>query len=249
MSIVTKFIRELTRIWFGFGPLFFAKYVFYILKYINKLLATKSLSPIDKCIIKNVIVTNNSGRFELLGEMMPTIREVLLKNCYAFDSSKRYSTIIDLGANRGIFSVMASRSAERVIAVEFNAAEFAVKFNLVMELNRVKNTVLISKYAADFCDETHITVNQIVRDYSLTEISFLKIDIEGAETDIFSSDLEWLTITKIISLEIHPCFNVDANKIISILQTYGFIVNCFNLDLVPIDDFKDVSMGYIRAHK
>ena len=69
-----------------------------------------------------------------------------------------------------------------------------------------------------------ITVNSLIHDYSLDEIDFLKIDIEGAEAQLFSNRQEiekWIGKINIISMEIHD--ETDARfKIENMLQDFGF---------------------------
>lgn len=70
-----------------------------------------------------------------------------------------------------------------------------------------------------------ITINDIIIENNLTEISFLKIDIEGAERFLFEKEdnLTFLKVTKIISIEIHDEFN-DRNKIIELIKKNNFLV-------------------------
>ena len=247
MKLIVKLIKELQRIGKGFGILFCAKYIVHIILNINTVLNKKSLGIVDTKIHGNVYVTALGIKFKLLNDMMPTIREVLLKNCYGFNADKHYSTIVDLGANRGVFSVIAAKCSDKVISVECNEEEFSAKFQSVMTLNSVGNASLINKFAASYTDETHINLNQIVQDFCLSEISYLKVDIEGAESDLFSANLEWLAITKEISMEVHPCFNVDTQKIYDTLKKSGFTLRCYDLDVRQIPDFTGISMGYLRA--
>jgi hypothetical protein len=247
MKLIVKFIAELYRIGQGFGILFAIRYIGYTILSFRTVLESKSLGFVDTKIRKNVSVTAMGYRLSLLGDTMPTIREVLLKNCYGFDASKRYATIIDLGANRGVFSVVAGKCSGNVISVECNKEEFADKFKLIMTMNAVGNVTLVNAFASSYNDETHISLNQIVRDYGVQEISYLKIDIEGAESDLFSSNLEWLTITRQISMEIHPCRGVDAQRIQDVLGKVGFALRCYDSDMRQVPDFAGIDMGYLRA--
>ncbi len=70
-----------------------------------------------------------------------------------------------------------------------------------------------------------ITINEIVKNNKLKNITFLKIDIEGAERFIFDKEnnLSFLKITKIIAIEIHDEFNI-RETIYSILKENNFIL-------------------------
>ena len=68
-----------------------------------------------------------------------------------------------------------------------------------------------------------ITINEIVNKNNIGTITLLKIDIEGAERFIFedTSDLSFLSITKIIAIEIHDEFQI-REKIYEILKKNGY---------------------------
>lgn len=54
-----------------------------------------------------------------------------------------------------------------------------------------------------------ITVNELMQEYEVEIIDFFKMDIEGAEAEVFSerADLSWLDKVKFIAIEIHDEFN------------------------------------------
>jgi FkbM family methyltransferase len=69
-----------------------------------------------------------------------------------------------------------------------------------------------------------ITIQDILKQSDKNHIDVLKIDIEGAERFIFNesiSDLSFLSVTRVIALEIHDEFNI-RETINQILQNYGF---------------------------
>lgn len=68
-----------------------------------------------------------------------------------------------------------------------------------------------------------ITINEIVSENNLDIITLLKIDIEGAERFIFDDnvDLSFLSITKVIVIEIHDEFQI-REKIYSMLKKNNF---------------------------
>jgi len=70
-----------------------------------------------------------------------------------------------------------------------------------------------------------ISVNEIVKEHGLEYISFLKIDIEGAERFIFNfkNDLSFLKITQIIAIEVHDEFKI-RESIYEILRDHNFIL-------------------------
>lgn len=70
-----------------------------------------------------------------------------------------------------------------------------------------------------------ITVDEIIEQNSLSYISLLKIDIEGAERFIFRSenDLSFLKMTYVVAIEIHDEF-VERQEIYKILLNNNFVI-------------------------
>jgi FkbM family methyltransferase len=158
--------------------------------------------------------------------------------------------IIDAGSNIGLSSLFFSDNFHEpnIVCVEPEEENFKVlEFNLKKQKNIYKikgglwssNTYL--KVVRDFRDKNHwsfrveetndsraikaYSINQLVKDYNFEFIDILKIDIEGSEKEIFTTenvDLSFLTITKCIALEIHDEFKCreDINMI---LFDFGFI--------------------------
>ena len=66
-----------------------------------------------------------------------------------------------------------------------------------------------------------ISIDKIIQDHKLESIDYIKMDIEGAEYNIFQNGLEWLKRTKQIKIEVHfgeEIYNFIQDK----LQQYGF---------------------------
>ncbi len=70
-----------------------------------------------------------------------------------------------------------------------------------------------------------ITLSSIIQSYSILRIDLLKIDIEGAERFILNKkvDLNFLSITKVIAVEIHDEFNCRED-IYAALRESGFVL-------------------------
>lgn len=59
-----------------------------------------------------------------------------------------------------------------------------------------------------------VTIPQIISTYKLETIDIFKIDIEGAEKELFSKDYEpWITKCKIIVIELHDRFLPGCSKV------------------------------------
>lgn len=67
-------------------------------------------------------------------------------------------------------------------------------FQVVRPLNEIKQDLSIPS----------ITINEIIKKYSIDAFPFIiKIDIEGFESDLFESNLDWIETTPIIIIELH----------------------------------------------
>ena len=70
-----------------------------------------------------------------------------------------------------------------------------------------------------------LTINELIRKYSIDRIDFLKLDIEGSEYDVFK-DASWLNKVKIISMELHKSIdNKDTQDILTKLKQNNFLVS------------------------
>jgi FkbM family methyltransferase len=67
-----------------------------------------------------------------------------------------------------------------------------------------------------------ITINKILEDYDLSEIDILKMDIEGAEKEVFSNASEWICKVKSIIIELHERIKTGCNR------TFYCNTNCFD---------------------
>lgn len=173
-----------------------------------------------------------------------SLREVWLFEAYRFPAAIRPGLVIDLGANIGLASVwLATRyQASEVIAVEpVPSNEELTRRNL--QQNTVKAAVIpaaVGSRDGSVKFVEHAESNFGHADYSLTgttpmvsmksvlaryaqgkRIDLLKMDIEGAEEELLSANLEWLQSVDAIITELHPGV-IDASGVIATLQRQGF---------------------------
>ena len=57
-----------------------------------------------------------------------------------------------------------------------------------------------------------ITVDKIIKDYKLKQIDILKIDIEGAEKEIFEDTSKWILKVNCIMAELHDRFKPGCSR-------------------------------------
>jgi len=73
-----------------------------------------------------------------------------------------------------------------------------------------------------------ITIQDLIKQYSLSSIDILKIDIEGAERKIFdaNNDLLWLNKTKLIVIELHDNMQKGCSKaFFSSINQFNYRIN------------------------
>jgi hypothetical protein len=182
----------------------------------------------------------NEGEYFTFGN----IREIFILDCYlryqpkeAFFNSK---TVLDLGANRGVFSILMTPVAEKIICVEVQSRyRDIIKYN--MELNNFKNYAIESCFIGEggLCtdlikNDNKITLDDIIKKYDLQHLDFMKIDIEGSEFALFASPA-WLEHVKYISMELHQEYG-DINTILQALLKYGFSYILVDDSFKPISD-------------
>ena len=173
-----------------------------------------------------------------------SLREVWLFDCYEFPADIHPQRILDLGANIGLTSVwLATRyRAKKLMAVEPVASnETTARRNLsqnnldavvihaavgckdgsVIFVEHPESTFGKADYTASGATRL-MSMNTLLANYwNDGRIDLLKLDIEGGEQELLSSNLEWLQRVDAIIAEFHPdC--VDYPGLVAKLQQQGF---------------------------
>jgi FkbM family methyltransferase len=174
-------------------------------------------------------------------------KEIFKKEPYLFKFNINYPLIIDCGANIGL-SVIYFKSNypdAKVIAIEADPALFQLLkrnlesfgYNDVILLQKAvwyKDGIVKFKQEGGFSGQINnnntkddvVTVETITLEYLLRDkkVGFLKIDIEGAENDIFNNTLPNLIDVENVFIEYHSrkTENQSLHSILSILSEQGF---------------------------
>jgi Methyltransferase FkbM domain len=159
------------------------------------------------------------------------VREIFARDCYLWrlclEPPQRH--VLDLGANRGIFSILAlvALQSEVVVGVEPLHVYLPV-FERLLEANRCspfrapRYTRFISSPSRERLDPDHnVSIETILREQSIPRFNLVKMDIEGAEKDLFSEP-EWLANIDSLTMEVHPQMAGDSSLIPRALERYGF---------------------------
>lgn len=159
-----------------------------------------------------------------------TFYSVILHRQYRFNYAIIPETIIDGGANIGLASIELRNlfPDARIIAIEPDRENFdqlnrnikpyknidSVRAglwnkNVILKITDKYNSgkwAMITEEVDKENDETinAITIDKIMQDYKFETIDLLKLDIETAERELFSSGYsEWLPKVKMIIIELH----------------------------------------------
>jgi FkbM family methyltransferase len=161
------------------------------------------------------------------------IKECLVYDVYRTDLLRKGDIVADLGAAIGEFTIKASKkvgSEGLVIAIEPNPEDFNL-LCMNLETNGCDNVVPINKGVGSERAERDLsfwgrnfrakidTLGNIMKAIGLTkDIDFIKIDIEGAETDVAQIDIDILRKANAISIELHN----TKSEIDKVLKANGF---------------------------
>ncbi|MDG6905004.1 MAG: FkbM family methyltransferase [Nitrososphaerota archaeon] len=182
------------------------------------------------------------------------IREIVNEKCYTKQAGFEIGSkdiVVDLGANVGIFSILAGMKARdgRVIALEPEDQSFKFLcdnlnannlFNVEphqlaisgsdgitnLYVNNPGNSAIFSyndRDSARVLKVRTISMKTLLSEFQLDHISLLKIDVEGAEFKIFEED-DWLERVNKVAMEVHPNIG-NPEMIYSKLRQRNFSIN------------------------
>jgi FkbM family methyltransferase len=181
-------------------------------------------------------------------------REVFLFKEYNFPLSQNPSVIVDAGANIGLATVFFKiRFPDASIyAVEPDSKNFSV---LAQNANVYANTHPIQSalwrndsylrikdknehawaFQVEECTAANadsfsaISIETLMKKNGISQIDLLKLDIEGAEKDLFASNYEyWLPKTKVIIIELHDWMKEGCSReFFKAIVNYRFRVSIY----------------------
>jgi len=192
--------------------------------------STRSLAPADR------IWARKGARFQppggaaisLPGAYTAGAREMYCRNVYLRTGfvMPRTGWVLDLGANRGLFSVWAAQAGAQVIAVEAQRG-FEPDIRRLAAHNGVGDD---ERWAATSHGAPQrpadVSVPQLMSVYEIGRVELLKVDIEGGEFAVFgdAEDLGWLDRVEQVAMEVHRDFG-DAAALVDRFRREGFAVD------------------------
>lgn len=193
---------------------------------------------------------------------IPTFNHVFVDLSYRLNINFTPKFIIDCGANIGLATVFFKQAYPnaQIVSIEPEKSNYEMLLKNTKEYSNIscinagvwsKNAILkvedergIGNWGftcreVDKEDDTTVravSIRDIMEKYQQEEIDVLKIDIEGSEKELFSSNYEyWLPRTKVLVIEIHDWLMKGSSKaFFSAMIQYDFSTYYAGEDIVCI---------------
>jgi FkbM family methyltransferase len=169
---------------------------------------------------------------------------VFVYDQYGVGLTRTPSVIVDAGANVGLSAVYFAQRypAAKIIAIEpepenfrllvRNAAPFPNIIPVQAALWKHDGTVAIHDtggggWGMRVADEAagaevkSIRLDTLLRDHGITHVDLLKVDIEGAECEVFEDAASWIDRVSVVCTELHDRFRPGCSEIFE-RATAGF---------------------------
>lgn len=165
-----------------------------------------------------------------------TYKQVVTREEYGIELAQRPTTIVDAGANIGLASVyFASRYPEaRILAIEPEAQNFelllkntapypniqAVRAALWSEsgvIGVVDSGTGAWGFRTEASSEALVansvraaTLDELLDEFGFDHVDLLKMDIEGAEVEVFADTSEWIDRVNVVVAELHERYRTGC---------------------------------------
>lgn len=219
------------------GPIAAARWAMGAVLSAPAVLKTRSLAKADQFIGTALDLRFGGRRLRARSADFGVCREILGRDCYRLASCQgQLRTAIDLGANCGIFTLMAAvlNPECRILAVEANP-ELAGAASANAALNGFAERVdVVNELVGDATVPSIralIAANPLIGVFDPREAvqrlggcDFLKCDVEGGEHALFSGDLSWLRDVRRLAIEYHWT-KAEGARLAQIIEAAGFVVD------------------------
>lgn len=216
-----------------------------------EILRTRKLTTIDAAMSRNMTVRFDHARIALpLADIdrilaaqndNPTfgnVREMYARNCYLrdFRLKKPVRAVLDLGANRGMFSLLALVALRADIAVGVEpTAIYEPVYKMLLDANHcsAERAPRYRKFVSNERTERenpeqNVSIQTILREQKIERFNLVKMDIEGGERAVFGEP-DWLASVDNLCMELHHEAG-DLSLIPAALERYRF-------EYVPTDQY------------
>lgn len=269
---VRRFGRDLRDVARATGVATTAAYLGGVVRTLPEIARTRSLVPADERMAGRiwpfqVACARVPVQVPVDGTMFAGAREMYARRVYFPPIAPALTiplggTVVDLGANHGLFTCLAAHVAARVVAVEAQSG-FVATITAAARASggRAEVTVehaLIGAGSGLVADPDWVTaasdyetrppvigLTDLLDRHGLATVDFMKIDIEGSEFALFDDDPAWLARTSRIAMEVHTEFG-DPGRLRTLLEGAGFATVMADNELRPTNVVAEES-GYLYA--
>lgn len=264
---VTRLVGDLTGLRRSLTARDFLRYCGCLIVRAPRVLHSSSLVPVDECFDDRAVDFHLGGVTVLLppgtfsGGREMYARRIYLRRPECQLPSRGW--VLDLGANQGLFSLLAAKTGARVIAVEaqpglVRVVEDACRRNHLAEGAVTVVNALIGGSTGVFASPgawssshsggtrpAETTIESLAERHGIETFEFVKMDVEGAEFALITPGALWLDRVRCLAGEVHAAFG-RPDALVTILESRGFQVARAGANLNPIDAFGNHD-GYIYA--
>jgi FkbM family methyltransferase len=203
---------------------------------------------------------------------MSVFNQIFIQRDYDIKFPFIPSNILDAGANIGLSSIFFSKKfpSSKVFSFEpdkenfemlqintkneknifcFNNAIWNEKGFLKITNNIYnKDAITVSNIPDDtLCEVYAYSVDDIIEINNISEFEIVKMDIEGSEAFVFSTNTNWLKHVRVLIIEVHDWINPDSSKnVFTALLGWGFYLLIRGENLVCYKQYNDY-IGSIRT--
>ncbi len=244
------------------GPYLYLRYLFLFFRDLRSILRAGDFKPLDRAMGMRPIKVRMNGDVFVIDcpytdqhivdgtFTFGIMREMYIRNCYlrygVAPAASNARTVLDLGANRGAFSIMMAGRAKLVIAVEFNRLfRDVIAHNMAVNgfTNYQMETAFIGEGGkGDDGKSSRLTIPELLQKHGLESVDLVKMDIEGSEFALFRSP-EWLTRVSALCMEVHPEYG-DPQEILTALEDHAFDFVITDALFRPAKDLRQASFIY-----
>jgi hypothetical protein len=235
MNKIKKLLQEIAGVRRVLGAADFMRWFGLLLGCSVQVLRKGSLGPVDDAYGSRVRFKTGGIWVVIEDGSLGVVREIVAAHCYVEPSNlAEAKTILDLGANCGVFTLfaLANAPAARLVSVEAQPHMTAIARQNIASNGYADRVDLRNAYAGEKND---FIAGLIVANPELNAFNpfdymdkvgvcdFLKCDIEGAEYSLITDKSTWLRKVRKISLEYHGTWEEGA-RLNKIITAHGFEV-------------------------
>jgi FkbM family methyltransferase len=267
MEQVSKLIANLRGVYRACGPGPALAYAASIAGTLPAVARTRTLNDADRRMARRSWRFRTQGVDVVLdGRLWSGAREMYARGVYFPDPRFHLApdtAVVDLGANSGLFTLLAGLRGCRVVAVEAQigfvqeieelvrrhgiAKRVALEHALVGAGAGVLSTPGALQNASHFRGQmpARLTMAELFARHGLEAVDFLKCDIEGSEFDLFTDTSGWLPRVRRIAMEVH-CDYGSVDELSRLIVSNGFEVTLRDNLSRPVTSISE-SGGYLFA--